>query len=82
VGEYAFHIYNQWRLRGRYGVVSGSGDNIWRAGVSPDDDTGYDWDMEGRARTDELLDAYFENVADDPPIVQAVEVDETASPFT
>jgi hypothetical protein len=78
VGAYAFHIYKQWRLRGRDGIVTGTGDHIWPAGVSPDDDSGWGWDMEGRARADELLDAHFAKVADRPPTVQSVQVDEAA----
>src|SRR4051812_21308302 len=53
VGEYALHTESPWRLRGRDGIVTGSGDRFWPAGISPDGQSGWDWDGEGFARCDE-----------------------------
>jgi hypothetical protein len=75
VGEYALHTESPWRLRGPDGIVTGSGDRFWPAGVSLDDRAGWDWDGSGLARCDELLDAYFAAGSAAPSRVEAVEVD-------
>ena len=78
VGEYALHTWQPWRLRGPEGIETGDGDDGWPAGIPLDDDDGWNWDYQGRARSDERLDAYFERGAANPPVVQSVEVDEVA----
>jgi hypothetical protein len=75
VGEYALHTESPWRLRGPDGIVTGSGDRFWPAGVSADDGSGWDWDGRGPARCDEQLDAHFAMQRGAPSTVEAVEVD-------
>ena len=75
VGTYALHTESPWRLLGPAGILTGSGDRFWPAGVAPDDVAGWEWDRRGAARCDEGLDAYFAARATMPSTVRAIEVD-------
>ena len=60
-GECHLHIMSPWRLRGPDGIVVGKGDMYWPRSGQPALD-GFDWDVQGANRCDELMKAFIESV--------------------
>lgn len=78
VGEWALHLQCAWRLTGPEGIVVGSRDRFYAAGVDPYaevESEDWDWDRPGANRCDERIDAFFTAQSATPPVVEAVSAD-------
>ena len=75
-GTYTLHVQCAWRLGGPTGILVGSFDRYLAAGPDPFKDYAtLDWDRPGANRCDERMDALFEALGDDLPVVEAVRAD-------
>ena len=76
VGEYALHVQCAWRIVKGEKVVVGSRDLYYPAGYQDQREEipkGFNWDVQGANRCDELLGTLFEG-ATKPLVVQGIEV--------
>ena len=74
--EYTLHAECAWRIVDPEGIIVGSRDRYYRAGIDPYFDIlEFEWDVPGSNRCDERVNNLMKSRADNPLIVQSVEAD-------
>lgn len=78
--EYTLHAECAWRIVGLEGIVVGSRDRFYPAGVDPYKDLmEFDWAVPGSNRCDERVTEFLKRRHGNPPVVLSIKVDQVGS---